>query len=128
MKLLTGVLQSALAAGVACALVLAGTTRAAAQTAEDQRTAAAGQSQGPLVLTPISQAFVLAPDVKITKVNGQTSTLVGLYGGRSFEGRVFVGGGGYWLADPRQDARMFYAGLVVGGRIIGSDRLNVNAK
>jgi peroxiredoxin len=46
--------------------------------------------------------------MKVTPVDGTTSTLVGVYGGKLIEDRALVGGALYWLADPRDEARLTY--------------------
>jgi len=86
-----------------------------------------GQS-GPIVLMPISTSIVFSPDVKVTTVNRMTAVLAGGYVGKLIEGTVLVGGGAYWLADPRDDARLFYGGLILGARVLGTDRLNLTTR
>jgi hypothetical protein len=111
-----GVQASALAVVIAAGL----TTGAAAP--------AAAQSQGPLVLMPANDRTVIAPEVRITEVNGTTGTLIGLSAGRELDGRLFLGGAGYWLADPRDTTRLFYLGLVAGWQLVESDRLHVGVR
>jgi len=83
---------------------------------------------GPLVLTPIASAIVFSPDAKITTVNGSPAVLSGGYVGKLLEKTALVGVGAYVLADPRDDARMTYGGLLFGGRFLGSDRVNLSAR
>lgn len=87
-----------------------------------------GPANGPLVLSPIDSRVVFAPDVKVTRINGTTGTLVGGYAGKLVEGKVLLGAGGYWLSDPHRDARLGYGGLVAGLRLLGSDRMNVSGR
>src|SRR5437870_6862794 len=95
----------------ACLLVSAAPLTAAAQ----DRTATSGQNaQGPIIVERIKTGFVGAPDVKITDVDHTTSTLAGAYAGWLYDGALFVGGGGYWLANRSSDRRMAYGGLVLG--------------
>jgi hypothetical protein len=104
----------------ACFAAMIGTSApAAAQTA--------GPGSGPLVLTPIPSNLIISPDVKVTRVNHQTATLVGGFAGRLMDRQFLIGAGGYWLADPRQDVRMGYGGLELGWRVYGGERLNIGA-
>ena len=89
---------------------------------------ATAQSQGPLVLMPANDRMVIAPEIKITQINGTTGTLVGLSAGWEFDGRLFLGGAGYWLADPRDAAHFFYVGFVAGWQLVESDRLHVGIR
>lgn len=104
----------------AAAFVLIGAATTAAQAPSD--------SQGPLVLTPISSTVVFSPDVKATKVDGKTATLAGLYAAKVIESKVLVGGAGYWLTDPRQDARLWYAGALLGWRALGDRHVTLDAR
>jgi len=83
---------------------------------------------GPLAVTPISKSIVFSPDAKITTVNGETSVLAGGYVGKLTDRTLLIGAGAYWLAGPRDDTNMFYGGLVLGGRVAGTDRVNVNVR
>ena len=103
---LTGLLSAAF--GVAS---LAWAVAAAAQTPG---------SQGPLVLEPLSHGFVIAPDVKITKINGNVETLAGGYAGRVQDRHLLIAGAGYWLANAKDDRQLGYGG-VVGGWIFSPD-------
>lgn len=88
----------------------------------------AAQSTGPLTLQPISSTFVVAPEVKVTSINDKTGVLTGAYAGRLIENRVLLGGGVYWLAEPRDQARLFYVGFLSGARLLGGDRFNIMAR
>lgn len=83
---------------------------------------------GPLVLTPIQSSIVFSPDVKVSTVNDKTAVLTGGYIGKLTEKIVFVGAGAYWLAEPREDARLFYGGLMMEARVLGTNRLNLSAR
>jgi hypothetical protein len=89
---------------------------------------ALAQSQGPLVLLPSNDRTVVAPEVKITDINGTTGTLVGIYAGRELDRRLFLGGAGYWLADPRDTTRLFYLGFIAGWQLADSDRVHVGVR
>jgi len=71
-------------------------------------------SPGPLVLEPLKNGLLIAPDLKITKFDGQVGTLAGGYGGWLNDDRLLIGAGGYWLADGKNGRGLGYGGLVVG--------------
>ena len=67
---------------------------------------------GTMVIERVEQGFVFSPDVRVTEVNGETSTLIGGYGGWMTDRTWLVGAGGYWLANQDDDLEMAYGGLV----------------
>ncbi|MCU1385471.1 MAG: hypothetical protein JWL71_4168 [Acidobacteria bacterium] len=75
--------------------------------------ASAQTAQGPMIVEQVHNGFLVAPDVKITEVDHQTSTLAGGYAGVVFDEHFFVGGGAYVLASHRRDREMAYGGLVL---------------
>jgi hypothetical protein len=108
-----------LTAGIALsACVLLPVTPAAAQ--QEHAPAAQAQAaqtprQGPLVLEPIRSGYVIATEVRVTRVDGMNRSLFGGYGGWVIGNSFVIGAGGYWLADRRTpDTRMFYGGVVAG--------------
>ena len=113
---------------LAVAFTLTGLLATASSAVAQSGTPLTTSDTGPLVLAPVQSSIVLAPDFKVTTIDGQTAVLAGGYVGRVTEQIVFAGLGAYWLADPRDDARMFYGGLMLGVRLIGTDRLNVSAR
>jgi len=90
--------------------------------------AAADSQSGPLVLTPINNRVVFSPDVKVTTVDHYTSTLVGFYAGTMLDQKFLIGGAGYWLVDPHHEAGLFYFGFLTGFRLIGTDRVGLEAR
>ena len=88
----------------------------------------ANSQSGPLVLRPIDNRVVFSPDVKITTVDHYTSTLVGFYAGTMFDRKFLVGGAGYWLVNPHHQAGLFYFGLLTGYRLIGTERVGLDAR
>ena len=54
---------------------------------------------GPLVLQPIDNAVIVAPDYKVTEFNGDTGQLAGGYAGRVFDDKLLIGATAYWLVD-----------------------------
>lgn len=71
-------------------------------------------SSGPLVLERIPNAWVLAPDFKVTDVDGRTGELAGAYGGKVIDNTLLIGGAAYWLANDARDFKMMYGGVIVG--------------
>jgi hypothetical protein len=76
--------------------------------------AAAQTTQAPLVLERIHSPFVVAPDYKITDLDGNTGQLAGAYAGRLLDNALFIGGGAYWLVDGDHGEEMVYGGLILG--------------
>jgi hypothetical protein len=103
---------------------LAAQAREAAQSSAAQSSAStqsSGQSQGPLVLQPIHNDFVITPDFKFTQIANRTGELLGGYAGVDFDRKFLVGGAGYWLVDPTNIISMGYGGVLFGWRVTGGD-------
>jgi hypothetical protein len=103
---------------------LAAQARDAAQSSAAQSstsTQSSGQSQGPLVLQPIHNDFVITPDFKFTQIANRTGELLGGYAGVDFDRKFLVGGAGYWLIDPTNVISMGYGGVLFGWRVTGGD-------
>jgi hypothetical protein len=62
----------------------------------------------------ISTRFVVAPDVRFTEVNDRSATLAGVYAGWLTDRTIFIGGGGYWLANRDDDFKVAYGGPIIG--------------
>jgi hypothetical protein len=62
----------------------------------------------------ISTRFVVAPDVRFTEVNDRSATLAGVYAGWLHDSTIFIGGGGYWLANRDDDFKVAYGGPIIG--------------
>ena len=85
---------------------------AAAQSGGPSADAQAGQ--GPMIVERVKSGFLVAPEIKVTRVDRKTSELVGAYAGWLHDQSFFIGGGGYWLANRSRDREMAYGGVVVG--------------
>lgn len=86
-------------------------------------------SQGPMTLERIHNGFLVAPDVKITTVDRKTSELVGGYAGWLSDDTLFIGAGGYWMANGSSTREMGYGGLIVQWFSHSSDdRVGLSAK
>lgn len=83
---------------------------------------------GPLVLEPVNNAFIVAPDVKLTKLDDQTATLVGGYGAWVHDDRLLLGGAGYWRADNNRSHDFGYGGFVAGWIFALDQHFSVTAK
>ena len=99
---------------------------ASAQTPPAGSTAPA--SQGPMIVERIHSGFLVAPDVKVTEVDKKTSELVGGYAGWVTDDTIFIGGGGYWLANQSRDREMAYGGLMVQWLMHANHRIGLSAK
>jgi hypothetical protein len=85
-------------------------------------------SQGPMIVERVHSGFLVAPDFKITEVDKRTSELAGGYAGWLTDDRIFIGGGGYWLANQSRDREMAYGGLVVQWLARTNARLGFSVK
>jgi hypothetical protein len=117
-----GPLQAARAA-LAAFFLLAGTTFASAQQP------APPPAPGALVLEPMEKNVVLAPEVKVTKINGQIGTLAGGSAGWVNDTHFLIGGAAYWLTDRKADSRnLGYGGLLVGWFFDSGRPVSVSAR
>jgi hypothetical protein len=110
-----------LAFGAASALLVA--MPAAAQPAPPP-----ASSQGPMIVERVHGGWLAAPDVKVTEVDRTTSALAGGYAGWLTDSQLFIGGGGYWLANQDSDRKMAYGGLVLGWQDAGDRRLGFGVR
>jgi hypothetical protein len=72
--------------------------------------------QGPMTVEQARDGFAIAPDVKVTRLDGSSRALTGLYGGWVFDDTVLVGAGGYFLPDSSSNRKLAYGGAVVEWR------------
>ena len=105
---------------VFCVLPIA----AAAQTGAG----AAPANQGPMTVERVHGGFLAAPDFKVTELDKRTSELVGGYAGWLTDQTVFIGGGGYWLANQADDRKMAYGGVVLQWLVRSDRRIGFGAK
>ena len=86
-----------------------------------------------LVVEEIRSGFVVAPDLKLTSVDGGAGVLTGLYGGFITDRRLLIGAGAYWLTGDPGSVDMAYGGGLVewfanpGGRVDFSVRTLLGA-
>jgi hypothetical protein len=68
----------------------------------------------PLIVERVDNTWVVAPDYKVTDVDGALGQLAGAYAGRIFDETLMIGGAGYWLVDGSRGEELAYGGLLVG--------------
>jgi hypothetical protein len=90
--------------------------------------AQAQTASGPLVLERIHNPFVVAPDYKITNLDGETGQLAGGYVGKILGDALFVGGAGYWLVNGSGGDELAYGGLVAGWSMPAGARLRFGGR
>ena len=69
-----------------------------------------------MTIERIHNEFVVAPEFRVTDLDGETGQIVGVSGGRVFDSVLLVGAGGYWMVDASRGTDMGYGGLVVEWR------------
>jgi hypothetical protein len=107
---------------VALAIAWAAPEMAAAQGANVaqpnavQPTAVQQNAPGPMTVEEVRDGFAIAPDVKVTRLDGSTRTLGGLYGGWVIDDTLLVGAGGYFLTNGSSNSKLAYGGAVIEWR------------
>jgi hypothetical protein len=102
---------------VALAIACAVPEVAAAQGASAvQPNAVQQNAPGPMTVEEVHDGFAIAPDVRVTRLDGSTRTLGGLYGGWVIDDTVLVGAGGYFLTNGSSNSKFAYGGAVVEWR------------
>jgi len=96
--------------------------------ANAQTTPPSRQGSQTLVVERIENHFVVAPDFKITEIDGDTGGLAGGYAGWLTEDTLFVGGAAYALADGPSGAKLTYGGLMVGWSTPAEHRIQFGAR
>ena len=85
-------------------------------------------AQGPLVIERVHNPFVVAPDYKVTDLDGEFGQLAGVYAGRSIEDTLFIGGAGYWLVNGSGGDKLAYGGLLAGWSMPVGSRIRFGAR
>ena len=83
-----------------------------AQQREDGAAAQMPQSRGPMKVERVHSGFMFVPDVKVTEIGHDVSTLVGGEAGWLADETMFYGGGLYFLVDGPHNSSMWYGGFV----------------
>ena len=68
---------------------------------------------GSLVVEETRSGFVVAPDYRFTRVDGQSAGLLGVRAGLLTDRRLFIGGAAYGLPGNRDGLKMLYGGGLV---------------
>src|SRR5262249_54036830 len=103
----------------ACALVMLFPIAAASQTPDPAeqtpaQTPPPSQARGPMIIERVHNGFLITPEVKATRFDKKVEGMVGGSAGWVFDETLFVGGGGYWMAQRRgSDRQLAYGGAVV---------------
>jgi len=71
-------------------------------------------SRGPMIIEQVHNGFLIVPEVKATLFDKKVQGMIGGSAGWVFDDALFVGGGGYWMAQRRgSDHQLAYGGAVV---------------
>jgi hypothetical protein len=114
-------------AAVAVVLSAALPAAAVAGPADPQAPRQAGVSPG-VVVEPIENGLVLAPEVKWTRVNGRDAALVGGYGGILLDRSLLIGAAGYWLSNGDRRLEMAYGGGLVGWYLFSGQAIDISVR
>lgn len=79
-----------------------------------QEAAAEAQASGPMIVQQTHSTFVVAPDFKISRLDGHDARIAGVYGGFLLDEQWLLGAGGYWLTNGSGGRSLGYGGAVVG--------------
>jgi hypothetical protein len=84
---------------------------------------------GPLVLEPMHNGFLLAPEVKVTRIDHKVGTMAGGYGGWVKDDHLLLGGGVYVQANRKRGSEsLAYGGAVIGWFFNPEQTISVSAK
>ena len=86
------------------------------------------QTSASLVVERVPTALLVAPDYKVTDVDGEIGQLAGLYGGRVVDDALLVGGALYWLANRSDTFKLTYGGLLVGWSSPDTHRIRLGVR
>lgn len=84
--------------------------------------------QGPLTVERVHNPFVVAPDYKVTDLDGEFGQLAGAYVGRSLEQALFIGAAGYWLVNGSGGDELAYGGVLTGWSAPLGSRIRFGAR
>ena len=99
-----------IAALVAAIAPLTATAQQADDAVDEQRPQ--GTTSGPMTVEQLHSGWLIAPDVKVTRVDHTTSELAGAYGGWVADENFLFGAGVYTLANQNSNRGMTYGGFV----------------
>jgi hypothetical protein len=84
--------------------------------------------QGPMTIERVENGFAIAPDFKVTRLQGASVGVLGVYGGWVFDHALLLGAGGYWLTNRSSQSDLAYGGAVVEWRQFTDHRLGFSAR
>ena len=85
-------------------------------------------AQGPLVVERIHSNFVVAPDYKVTDLDGDLAHLAGGYAGWLTDNTLFLGGALYSVVNGSDDFGLTYGGLVAGWTLFPERRIQFGTR
>lgn len=104
------------------------TVSVAAAAAQGTSTPSGAPNTSQLRIETIESGFAIGSDVRFTEINDRSATLAGVFGGWVTDRTLFVGGGGYWLANRDDDFKLAYVGPMIGVIVRGDRRLSFGAR
>jgi hypothetical protein len=84
--------------------------------------------QGPMTIERVDNGFAIAPDFKVTRLQGASVGVAGVYGGWVLDHALLFGGGAYWLTNRSSPSDLAYGGAVVEWRQFTDHRLGFSAR
>ncbi len=111
-----------------CCGFLAGGTVLATLLLAPVSTVAQPDNGGSLQMQEVDNKWVIGPDFRITDVEGDLSTMAGVYGGRLLDNRLLLGAGAYWLVDGARGTDMRYFGPMVQWSTNRDSMVNVSVR
>jgi hypothetical protein len=99
-----------------------------AVSARAQDGSAPSQPPGPLVIERVHDGVLVAPEYKITELDGDTGQLAGARAGRLVDGVLFIGGAAYWLTNDSRDFKLAYGGVLIGWSTPAERRVSFGGK
>lgn len=96
------------AALVVCALPALASAQAPVAAANEGQAA-----QGPMTVETAHDGFVVAPEYKVTRFQGKTSSLVGAHAGWMIDNTLLIGAAAYMLTDRSSSRQLQYGGAIV---------------
>lgn len=92
------------------------------------QTTAASPQGGPFELEPVRNPFVIAPEYKVSEIDGRTGQLAGAYVGKLFDEQLLVAGALYALTNLGRGTDLTYGGLLVGWTTAPEHRVRFGAR
>jgi hypothetical protein len=87
-----------------------------------------GPPAGPLVLEPIESRFVIAPEYKLTQLDGRTGQMAGVSAGVLTDESMYLGGAIYSLTNRADDFKLTYGGLLIGWTVPAGAHIRVGGR